>query len=346
MSKTALCGSLVLSALMPVVASAATAAPPKIVFIGDQFTYMWGATPTFAANKPSWINKGWAWTPTSNCFMICNPGDSDSTAARFQSDVVSQHPAIVHIMVGADNLSEDDDATQVNGIATFFATDLQQMVTMAQAANIKVILGLEPVWWASASPQYSQQLNSIIAAYAAQHNIPVVNYEDALCQCVISTGGIVPNGNPYTVANLYGPGPGSFPTAAAYALMTQMAEVAILNTLGQTPGGGYLQNVELTDRPLNSSIPSPPLQSNVNTVGPGFQLQFTPYGWYNNGLVEPFVNGTYLGSTGTWGSSNPLVMNVSQTGEAWALTPGKANITYTSPTGVKFNLWTMTVTSF
>jgi lysophospholipase L1-like esterase len=340
MSKTAFCGYLLLSALMPVVASAASAAPPKVVFIGDQFTYMWGAIPSFAANKPNWVNKGWAWTPVQNCFMTCGPGTSGSTAARFQSDVVSQHPAIVHLMVGTDDLSQDDDAEMVYGIASGFTTSLNQMVSMAQAANIKVILGIEPLAWASETPPYPLQLNAIVAAYGAQHNIPVVNYGDALCACVSSMGG------PAYGAGYDLPTYGAGPTPAGYALMTQMVEVAILNTLGQVPAGGYLQNIELSDQPLNVASPRSPLQSNVNTVGPGFVLQFTPYGWYNNGLTEPFINGTYLGSTGTWASSNPLVMNVSQTGVAWALTPGKANITYTSPTGLKFNLWAMTVTSF
>jgi hypothetical protein len=34
---------------------------------------------------------------------------------------------------------------------------------------------------------------------------------------------------------------------------------------------------------------------------------------------------------------------VSQSGLAWGLTAGTANITYTSPTGVKFSEWTMYV---
>jgi acyl-CoA thioesterase I len=331
--------AMLLSALIPVGASAATATPPKVVFIGDQFTYMWGATPSFVA-KPNWINKGWAWTPVSNCFMTCSGGLSGSTAARFQSDVVSQHPAIVHIMVGSDDLAYDDDAIMVFGIASNYMTSLEQMVSMAKAANIKVILGLEPLAWASEQPPYPQQLNAIVAAYGAQNNIPVVNYGDALCQCVGSTGW------PAYGAGYDNPVAGAGPTPAGYALMTQMAEVAILNTLGQTPGGGYLQNIELSDQPLNVAIPPAPLQSNVNTVGPGYQLQFTPYGWYSNGLVEPFVNSTYAGSSGTWASSNPTVMYVNQTGVAWALSPGKANITYTSPTGVNFNLWTMTVTAW
>ena len=141
------------------------------------------------------------------------------------------------------------------------------------------------------------------------------------------------------------PATGSGPTVAGYALMTEMAE-AVINTWGQTPGGGYLQNIELSNNPLNIAAPSSPLLANVNTVSPGFVLQFTPYGWYNNGLVEPFINSSYIGSSGTWASSNPLVMYVSQTGVAWALTPGTATITYTSPSGVKFSEWIMYIRAF
>jgi hypothetical protein len=335
---------LALLSFSSVAAFAATVAPPKVVFIGDQFTYMWGSTPPFAANL-NWINKGWAWTPVPDCFVTCGAGTSEATAARFQTDVIDLHPAIVHVMIGADDLAFDDDATQVYGIATGFLTNLETMVNMAKAANIRVILGIESLQWANAFPPYPQQLNSIVAAYGAQNNIPVIDYGDALCQCVSSLGGAfspVPPG-PYMV-----PGEilGLVPNAAGYTLMTQMAEVAILNTLGQTPGGGYLQNTEQSNNPLNIAIPTSPLLTNVNTVGPGFVLQFTPYGWYNNGLVEPFVNSNYVGSTGTWASSNPLVMYVSQTGQAWALYPGTATVTYTSPTGVKFNEWIMYVNAF
>ncbi len=313
---------------------------PKVVFIGDQFTYMWGATPPFAANS-NWINQGWAWTPVTNCFMICSAGTSEAALARFQTDVIDLHPAIVHIMVGADDLAMDDDAQQVFGIAPAFMTSLEEMVNMAKAADIKVILGVEPVAWASATPPYAQQLNSIVAVYGAQNNIPVINYADALCQCVSSIAGPAYGSS----AGYNNSGAGSGPTVAGYALMTEMAE-AVINTWGQTPGGGYLQDIELSNNPLNIAAPSSPLLANVNTVSPGFVLQFTPYGWYNNGLVEPFINSSYIGSSGTWASSNPLVMYVSQTGVAWALTPGTATITYTSPSGVKFSEWIMYIGAF
>jgi hypothetical protein len=91
---------LLLSALVPLVANAqptpkvvAPANAPKVVFIGDYITYEWASA--FAAN-PNWINQG---------DQVPGTGYSASTLARFQSDVVSLHPAVVHIMVGATMLT-------------------------------------------------------------------------------------------------------------------------------------------------------------------------------------------------------------------------------------------------
>jgi acyl-CoA thioesterase I len=315
---------------------------PKVVFIGDQFTYMWGTTAPFTANS-NWINQGWDAPVSTYCFLSCSAGTSAATLARFQTDVIDLHPAIVHIMVGVDDLANDDDATQaIGGVDPGFSSNLGKMVTMAKAANIQVILGIESTQWASATPPFPQAINAIVAGLGAQNNIQVINYADALCQCVSSTGGVGSGGNgsvQYMVAaNM--PVSALTPTAAGYALMSQMAEVAILSTLGQIPGGGYLQNVEPSEQEDQPSV------TNVNTGLPGNVYQFIPYGWYNNGLVEPFVNGTFAGSSGTWASSNPLVMSVSQTGVVWALSPGTAAITYTSPSGVKFNEWIMYIGAF
>ncbi len=314
-----------------VAAFAAPAAPPKVVFIGDQFTYAWGATPSFAAN-PNWINQGWDAPVSTYCFLSCQAGTSGGTAARFQADVVSLHPAIVHIMVGVDDFNFDDDEGQaVGGPYPSLLTNLQDMVSMANAANIKVILGMESLSWASASPAGAEGLNALIGAFGAQNNIPVINYDAALNEVSLS---------PYLGPASTGLSQPAFeaPTAAGYVLMTQMAEVVILATQGLQPGGGYLQDV--TTPNANSTF----LYPNVNSITTGYTLQFTPYGWYNNNpLVAPFVNSPFNGPTGTWTSSNPLVMTVTQSGFAYALTPGTAAITYTSPTGVKFNEWIMNV---
>jgi hypothetical protein len=108
-------------------------------------------------------------------------------------------------------------------------------------------------------------------------------------------------------------------------------------TLGLKLTGGYLQNTSYWQGTY----------TNVNELTLFHEAQFTPYGQYAGGLVEPFTNSNYLtGSNGTWASSNPLVMSVNQQGHVWTLTPGTANITFVSPAGVRFNMWTMTVKSY
>jgi hypothetical protein len=232
-------------------------------------------------------------------------------------------------------------------VAPRFLSNMQAMIKMAKEANIQVILGIESPQWPEHGSNYLTTLNSIVATLAAQNNIPVINYADALCACVSSTGGIgisenfatpiIQEENGQYMASL----PTNFleayaPTSAGYALMTQMVE-ATINTLGLTLKAGYLQNVEQA----NQAYPDNP--ANVNVVVTEAVIQFTPYGQYNNGLVEPLINSTYAGSTGTWESSKPLVMYISQTGLATALSPGYAVITYKSPSGVAFNSWVMDV---
>jgi hypothetical protein len=120
--------------------------------------------------------------------------------------------------------------------------------------------------------------------------------------------------------------------------MTEMAQ-ATINTLNAKLTGGYLQNIEQGTPNETTNGPAP----NVNAVSPAAVIQFTPYGIYSNGLVEPLLNSSFAGSTGTWTSSNPLVMYVNQKGLAWSLSPGTAIIRYTSPGGVSFNEWVMYV---
>jgi hypothetical protein len=329
--------ALFLSALMPV--KAATA-PPKVVFIGDQFTYLWGTTP--GAFPSNWVNKGMTgYTVGEDCFVNCEQGTAAATEERFQTDVINLHPAIVHIMVAADDADADDDAS-VPYIEPSFLNALQTMIKMAKAANIQVILGTEGTLWSDDGGAIMAPLNSLVVALGADNNIPVINYGDALCGCVGSTGGqgVGQNfaaGAAYMTTNA---NPGAFmPTPAGYALMTQMA-AATINTMNLKLTGGYLQTVQQADGRVgaNGAI------VNGNTVSTQAVMQFTPYGVYSGlAAAQPMLNANFTGSTGTWASSNPLVMYVNQTGRAWALTAGTTNITYTSPTGVKFSEWTMHV---
>lgn len=326
-----LAGALLLSGFV----HAATPAP-KVVFIGDWVTSYW---PSMPAN---WLNYG---DPYFNqCFTEaadCWQGGSSGVLARFQSNVVALHPAIVHIMIGAvdaDGTSSEDASSPIYQYpysTSAFLANLEAMVKEARAANIQVILGIEPSIFSFGAPL--QPVNALIASYGAQNGIPVINYADALCACVDSVGGgSSMNPNPYLGPPLDKENQGLAPTAAGYALMAQMAQ-AVIGTMNMKVQGGYLQNVLQAAGGVATA--------NVNTVGPNAVVQFTPEGYYAGSLVEPFVNDSYAGSNGTWVSSNPLVMYVNQRGLAYSLSPGTAAIMYTSPAGVRFSPWVMYVTN-
>jgi hypothetical protein len=91
--------------------------------------------------------------------------------------------------------------------------------------------------------------------------------------------------------------------------MNQLAEAAVA-TVNLTLKSGWLQDVEISNETVNGS----PL--NINTVSPPAVVQFTPIGLYSYGSQHPLLNTTINGSTGTWTSSNPVVMNVNQQGLA------------------------------
>jgi hypothetical protein len=326
--------TVVLLALLSIAffsASASTPAP-RVVFIGDWVTYSWDAA--FAAN-PNWINQG---TPGQG---LLGNGNSADTLARFQSDVVILHPAIVHIMIGSSDADEDDDAMYRLTFSNFLS-NLDSMVKEARAANIQVILGIEPQNLAFGGP--IEPINSILANYGAANKIPVINYGDALCGCVGATGAIsvgydFASQNALMVPATDQIGTALIPSATGYALMTQMAEAAI-NTIHATVERGYLQNIQQA----NDNEDNGPT-FNVDTVNVGAVVQFTPRALYSNGSVQPILNSNFAGSSGTWTSSNPLVMYVSQKGLAWSLSTGKAIITYTSPTGIRFSEWVMNISS-
>jgi hypothetical protein len=310
-----------------------------VVFIGDWITYSW--TSAFAAN-PNWINKGES--TIGNC--CTEPGDSYATLARFQSDVVSLHPAIVHIMIGAADAYVVYDSGFQSYVPGFLIA-LDGMVKEARAANIKVVLGMEAQNFELGGNL--ELINAVIAAYGAANNIPVINYGDALCGCIgsINPGGVGYSGGdgifnpPLPLLVPDAPGDSTLvPSAAGYTVMTQMAENAIAS-MSFTLKSGYLQNLQQNDPNEGTDGPTP----NVNIVGPASVIQFTPHGVFSNGGTYPMLNSTFNGSSGTWTSSNPEVMYLNQKGLAWALSPGTANITYTSPSGVRFSYWTVNVTT-
>jgi hypothetical protein len=293
--------------LVPSAASAATPANPKVVFIGDQVTANWPLTQT----NPNWINQGKA---DASCETIAE----DSLPAA-----IALHPNVIHIMAGeVDQLNEMGmGATYATGD---FAGCIQGMAQAAKAANIQVVLGLEPQGGTgNAGYEYPSTMNTIIAAVGQQQGVTVINYENA------------PTAGPYAGDLI--------PTALGYQTMTALLE-NVLPTLNLPLAGGYLQNVAVNPY---SDVESTTPVANQNTVLPGVGVSFTAVGWFNNNpSTQKQLNTNLYGMNGTWTSSNPLVMTIDPFGNAQALTTGTATIRYTSLTGVPFSEWVMNVVNY
>ena len=154
--------------LVSVAATAQTS--PKVVFVGDGVTAMWQASPEFSANK------NWSTVLSSCCFY---------DNINFQS-VINQHPAFVHIMVGNNYAQQVDDAVPVSVAFSEIPQSITQMVAMAKAANIKVILG-NMIYLPAGGENLAvvTYLNAWLDQYGRANNIPVVNYNAEFCtfQC-------------------------------------------------------------------------------------------------------------------------------------------------------------------
>jgi lysophospholipase L1-like esterase len=190
---------------------------PKVVFIGDDTTLNW------FPQTDLWINKGVA-------------GDtSGQMLARFQTDVIDLHPDIVHILLGIYDVSSSTPWRAACGPATgptATCANLDAMVTMAQAAKIKIIIGT-PTPWGNGSlatqlasqttePQGSEEFLCQSLRYRPEYDplyagIPLVDYN-----MVLSGGG--PGDSPF-LPNLTDNG--IDPNAAGYAIMTPLVETAI-----------------------------------------------------------------------------------------------------------------------
>jgi hypothetical protein len=320
---------ILLAGLVPATALAAT--PPKVVFTGDYFTVLWQADPSFTANT-NWIGAG--------VEGELGFGDgSGAVAADFQANVINQHPAFVHILTGGSNIAGIIDSTPLGPRWHQYEEAIVTMVAEAKAANIKVILGNIPSVpnEPSFDPQAVQFFNAWLARYGLANNIPVVNYHDALCQCVGET--TASDIFPYSLSVQPPPYPGedSTPNAAGWELITQMAQTAIA-TYDLTIKSGYLSNVVTREYDDGTGFPS-----QQSSVIEGAELLFTPQAKWSDGVVRPMLNQDFNGLKGSWISSNPAVMMVNQQGYAYAYSAGTATISFMSASGVKFSPWVMTV---
>jgi lysophospholipase L1-like esterase len=194
---------------------------PSVIFIGDSITYLWatGAGQAYFSAHPTWISKG------------ISGQTSGQVLARFQTDVVDLHPAVVHILVGTNDVYP-------GWVLGSSDANITAMVEMAQGFAIKVVLATIPPWEtdpltddlaysADPSPARYQRIevwNDWLREFAAANGLPLADYHKAL---------EAPNHENYPMALTLD---GVHPSSEGFTAMTPIAEQVIESALTtQTP---------------------------------------------------------------------------------------------------------------
>ncbi len=193
----------------------------KVIFIGDSVTQNWGSGQfgqAFVQNS-NWIDKG------------ISGQNSTQILARFQTDVIDAHPAIVHLLAGTNDVYPGWQLCQGNTINS--CANIAAMVALAQAADIRVILGTIPPWGPGSLPEEADpsparytrisEWNAWLKQYGKENSITVLDYH-LLLQAA--------DGEQY-VPSLTADG--VHPSTSGFALMTPLAEQAIEGALQKAP---------------------------------------------------------------------------------------------------------------
>src|ERR1035437_2482 len=176
----------------------------RVVFLGDDFTELWGrASAKFFPGKP-YFNRGIAGQTTPQMLI------------RFHQDVVALQPKVVVIQAGMNDLLVASEGVM--------AENFMSMMDIAKANGIRVVLAsLTPV-----CDCYTKQtglrpqgkiisLNGWIKDYAARSGAVYLDYYSALA-----------DGRNFKQELT---GDGLFPNDAAYGVMAPLAEKAIAEAL-------------------------------------------------------------------------------------------------------------------
>lgn len=189
------------------------AAPPdsnRVVFYGNSITQFWASKHPEFFERTGYVGRGISGQSTYQ-FLT-----------RFRKDVVDLKPALVVINAATNDVAENthpynEDLTMGN---------IMSMVEIAKANGIKVILTTTlpaaAFRWnpeITDAPEKIDALNKRVAAYAAEQNIPYVDYFSALADD--EGRGLRPEFS----------NDGVHPTVAAYEVMEAIIEPVIKTEL-------------------------------------------------------------------------------------------------------------------
>lgn len=175
------------------------ATPNRVVYLGDSITEGW-SNRIPGLDPDDTINRGYSGQTTAQMLV------------RFRADVINLKPKIVHIMAGTNDLAGNTGPTSLDKIKNNF----RSMFELAKANGIRVIIGSIPPaksfsWRPGMKPAEDiRTLNKWLRTYAENNGYVYVDYHSALTD---SEGGL---------SNEHAPD-GVHPTAAAYAIMTNLA---------------------------------------------------------------------------------------------------------------------------
>lgn len=145
---------------------------PKAIFMGDSITEFWvRQRPDFFAANPGYLGRGIGGQTTSEMLV------------RFRQDVIELHPEYVALMVGTNDVAEN------NGIISLenMLDNIISMCELAKANNIKMLLcSVTPCkqysWRQEADPQTKiPAFNALMKEYADKtEGVTYVDYFSAL----------------------------------------------------------------------------------------------------------------------------------------------------------------------
>lgn len=166
----------------------------RVVFIGDSIIAGWNAHPFFKENS-HYINRG------------INGQTTSQILRRFKSDVIALQPKYVLILVGTNDIAENNGRISLEEIQKNF----ESMLAIAAANQLKVVLGsvlpVSSYYWNKNIIQPNlkiKALNQILSSYANRSNVFFLDfYTDLVDTNALSikytSDGVHPNFDGYTL---------------------------------------------------------------------------------------------------------------------------------------------------